>query len=115
MSRYVDPVSLRHMLDHAREAVQLVHGKTRSDLDSDRLLNLALARLLEVVGEAATRVSASFQQAHPEVPWPLIIGLRNRLIQGYDQVDFDIMWIIIEEDLPPLIRSLESILKEEFQ
>ena len=101
------------MLDHAREAMALVQGKTRADLDSDRLLNLALVRLLEIIGEAANRISEEEQARHPEIPWPQIVSLRNRLIHGYDSVDFDILWQIVTEDLPPLIASLEGIVSSQ--
>jgi uncharacterized protein with HEPN domain len=77
------------------------------------LLNLALVRLLEIVGEAASRISPALCACHPEIPWPQIISLRNRLIHGYDSVDFDIMWQIITADLPPLILALEAILASE--
>ena len=97
------------MLDHAREAVALVQGRTRADLDSDRLLNLALVRLLEIIGEAANRIPEEEQARHTEIPWPQIVSLRNRLIHGYDSVDFDILWQIVTEDLPPLVISLETI------
>ena len=102
-----------HMLDHAREAVTLVRGKKRADLDDDRLLELAFVRLLEVIGEAASRVPAEDCARYPEIPWPQIVSLRNRLIHGYDAVDLDILWQIIEHDLPPLITALEIILGQE--
>jgi uncharacterized protein with HEPN domain len=101
------------MLDHAQEAVTLAQGKTRADLDTDRLLNLGLVRLLEIVGEAANRIPEEEQARHPEIPWPQIVGLRNRLIHGYDSVDFDILWQIVTEDLPPLVVSLETIISSQ--
>jgi uncharacterized protein with HEPN domain len=104
---------LRHMLDHAREVVTLAQGKGRADLEDDRLLELALVRLLEVIGEAASRVPAEDCARYPEIPWPQIVSLRNRLIHGYDAVDLDILWQIIEHDLPPLITALEIILGQE--
>ncbi len=104
---------LRHMLEHAREAVALVRGKRREDLDSDRLLNLALVRLVEIVGEAAARVPKENWSAYPQIPWAQIVGLRNRLIHGYDAVDFDILWQIVTRDLPHLISALEEILSSE--
>ena len=108
-----DRVRLDHMLEHAREVITLTQNKTRADLDSDRLLNLALVRLLEIVGEAAGRVSEEECAQHPEIPWPQIVSLRNRLIHGYDAVDLDILWQIIESDLPPLIATLEIIVGQE--
>lgn len=100
------------MLDHAREAVALARGKTRADLDSDRLLELALVRLLEIVGEAASRVPKEDCARYPDIRWPEIVSLRNRLIHGYDAVDMDILWQIIEHDLPPLVAVLEAILRQ---
>lgn len=107
MSRRDPAARLRHMLDHAREAVAMVEGKSRADLDTNRQLNLALVRLLEIVGEAARRIPESERPADPSIPWPEIISLRNRLIHGYDSVDFDVLWQIVTHDLPPLISSLE--------
>jgi len=101
------------MLDHAQEAIALVQSKTRSDLDSDRLLNLAFVRLLEIVGEAASRVPKAECSLHPEIPWPQIVSLRNRLIHGYDAVDNDILWQIVTHDLAPLVAALEAILAQE--
>jgi uncharacterized protein with HEPN domain len=98
------------MLDHAREAVEMIQGRTREDVDRDRQLNLSLVRLLEIIGEAAARVSLSQQQRLSSIPWPEVIGLRNRLIHGYDQVDFDILWDVIQIDLPSLIAKLEIVL-----
>jgi uncharacterized protein with HEPN domain len=97
------------MLDHAREASALAEGKTREDLDRDRLLELALVRLLEIVGEAASRVPKEEWAMYPEIPWSQIVGLRHRLIHGYDAVDLDILWQIIMHDLPPLVATLETI------
>ena len=113
MSRHEDIIALRHMLAHAREACEMVRGKRRRDLDRDRKLNLALVRLLEVIGEAASRVSPGARARHSSIPWPEIVGLRNRLIHGYDAVDFDILWEIITHDLPPLISELERIVPPE--
>ena len=110
MSRNESAIRLHHMLDHAREAVALTAGKTRSDLDQDRTLNLALVRLLEIVGEAASRTPKEERQNHPEIDWPQIVGLQNRLIHGYDFFDFDLLWHIITDDLPPPIVRLQEIL-----
>ena len=113
MSERSHTVALRHMLDHACEAVLLAQGKSRADLDTDRLLNLALVRLLEIVGQAAGRQPKELCALHPEIPWPQIISLRNRLIHGYDSVDFNILWQIIANDLPALIPALAAIIASE--
>ncbi len=94
-----DEISMRQMLDHANEAVQLGSGRTREDLDTDRVFQLAMTRLLEIVGEAANRVLQMCRDQYPQIAWPQIVGLRNRLIHGYDQVDCDILWRIVQNDL----------------
>jgi uncharacterized protein with HEPN domain len=80
------------MLAYSREAVELTQGRTREDLGRDRLLVLGLQRLVEIVGEAANRVSKATQAEFPEIPWQPIIGMRNRLIHGYDVIDVDVVW-----------------------
>lgn len=91
MSRHDPSVRLRHMLDHAREAVAMVQGRTRADLDRERQFNLALVRLLEIIGEAASRVPPEQTARYPQIPWQQIVSLRNRLIHGYYEVDLDIL------------------------
>ncbi|MCI0476393.1 MAG: DUF86 domain-containing protein [Anaerolineales bacterium] len=109
MSKHESSIRYRHMLDTARKASELMRGKTRADLDDEGIETLALVRLLEVVGEAANRIPDDEQSRHPEIPWTQIVGLRNRLIHGYDSIDLDILWQVVSEDLPPLIQSLEKI------
>lgn len=112
MSRHDPMVRVRHMLDHAREAVEMVKGKTRADLDAERQLNLALVRLVEVIGEAAARIPDDFRARYPQVPWRQIVGMRHRMIHDYDVIDFDILWAVLGQDLPPLIQQLEAIVQE---
>lgn len=113
MSKGDDLVRLRHMLDHAREAIELVKGKRRSDLEDSRVIQLALVRLIEIVGEAASRVSKPVQAESSQIAWAQIVGMRNRLIHGYDFVDTEILWQTLQEDLPELIRALERIVPGE--
>jgi uncharacterized protein with HEPN domain len=98
------------MLDHAREAQAMVQGRKREDLDRDRQLNLALVRLMEVVGEAAGKIPPEDRSKYPQIPWGEIVSLRNRLIHGYDSVDFDILWQIVTSDLSLLITELEKLI-----
>jgi uncharacterized protein with HEPN domain len=107
-----DADSIRQMLDHAEEVRQLTANRMRGDLDTDRLLQLAATRLLEIVGEAGGRISASTRDALPQIQWTQIVALRNRLIHGYDAVDCDIMWQIIRQDIPSLIIALRAIVAQ---
>ncbi len=93
------------------EASALIQGKRRSQVEADRVLTLALLRLLEMLGEAANRVSPAVRNEHPEIAWLPMIGLRNRLIHGYDAVDLDILWRSLESDVPSLIPRLEALLQ----
>lgn len=103
-------VSLSQMRDHAREAIAFARGKQRKHLDTDRLLSLALIRLIEIVGEAAGRVEIPDRERYPRIPWTQIVGLRNRLIHGYDAIDLDILWEVLTNDLPELATELDRIL-----
>ena len=110
MSRRDDTVPMRHMLDYAREAVALVRQRSRADLDADRLLQLGLRQIIQVVGEATNRVSRDGQARYPDIPWRDAIAARNRIVHGYDTIDYDRLWQIITEEFPVLIVALESAL-----
>jgi uncharacterized protein with HEPN domain len=110
MSKRDVTITLRQMLDYAQKAVVLSRGRKRSDLDQDLTFNLALTRLIEIIGEAANRTPQEFRDDHPEIRWIEIIGMRNRLIHGYDEVDFDFLWSVVRNDLPSLIKQLNKAL-----
>ena len=112
MSRHDPIVTLRQMLEHAQEASDLAAGRFRADLERDRLLYLALTRLLEIVGEAANRLLTDWRQRLPGIPWAQVASLRNRLAHGYDEVDLNILWEIVVDDLPPLIDAQEEALRD---
>lgn len=112
MSRHDDQVSLKDMLSHACEAVELIENESREAFQQNRVMQLALTRLVEILGEAANRVSQSTRQRTPDVPWAQIVGMRNRLVHGYDVIDYDLLWDTITSDLPPLITTLKSINEE---
>lgn len=105
-----DSVRIRHILDAAREAISFADGRSRTDLDTDRKLNLSLVRLLEIIGEAARGISEEFRQNHPDLPWNKMVGMRDRLIHGYFDVNLDVVWETITEDLPGLVAQLEKML-----
>lgn len=103
-----DNIRIRHILDAAREAVKFADGRCREDLNSDRQLNLSLVRLLEVIGEAARGISQKYRNAHPDLPWKQMVGMRDRLIHAYFDVNLEVVWQTVTEDLPPLIAKLEK-------
>jgi len=104
-----DSVRIRHILDAAREVISFADNRSRSDLDTDRKLNLSLVRLLEIIGEAARGISEEFRQSHPDLPWNKMVGMRDRLIHGYFDVNLDVVWETITEDLPDLVAQLEKM------
>lgn len=104
-------ILLRHMLDAAREAVSFAANNTRDSLNTHRKLELALIKCIEIVGEAASKVSIDYRENTSQVPWTNIISMRNRLIHGYFDIDLDILWQTVVEDLPPLIAELEKIIE----
>ncbi|MCC7573067.1 MAG: DUF86 domain-containing protein [Candidatus Methanofastidiosum sp.] len=89
------------MLDIAKEIIDFSENKTRDDLNLDRKLTLSLIHLLEIFGEAAKGISFEFQSSYPNIPWKFIIGMRNRLIHGYYDIDLDVIWSTVTEDIPP--------------
>ncbi len=100
------------MRDAAKKAVDFTEHRTREHLDTDELLALAVVRLIEIVGEAAKTIGDDTREAHREIPWRQIAGTRDRLAHGYFDVDLDIVWRIITDDLPPLIEHVQQILSE---
>lgn len=105
-----DLILLRHMLDAATEAEDFICDRERIDLDNDRKLELALVKCIEIIGEAASGVSKECRDDLPQIPWVDIIGMRNRLIHAYFEINLDILWNTLVEDLPPLISELKYII-----
>jgi len=105
-----DETRLRHILDAVREAVAFSKGRSQSELHENRMLSLSLVRLLEIIGEASRGISEEFRLAHPEIAWKKMIGMRDHLIHGYFDVNLDVVWETVTQDLPPLIAQLEKSL-----
>jgi uncharacterized protein with HEPN domain len=104
-----DVIRLRHMLDAAREALSFAAGRKREDLDTDRGLSLILIREVEVIGEAASRVSQETREQLAQIPWRAIIGMRNRLIHRYNDINLSILWYTVQNSIPELIKELEKL------
>jgi len=113
MPKKSDIIRLRHRLDASEKAVEFVRGKDRSSLDQDEKLALALVRLIEIIGEAGAKVSTEVQFQNAEIPWKEIVGTRNRLVHGYEDVDLDVVWQVATKDLPVLTGKLRTALVRE--
>jgi uncharacterized protein with HEPN domain len=111
MTQHDPLIRLKHMLDHAREAIDLLGDKTLDELRQDRVLQLALVQLIEILGEAASRISTATRGAYPSVPWQRAADMRNKLIHGYDVIEFAIVYDTVKDDLPPLVEQLEAIVQ----
>jgi len=107
-----DFVRLRHMLDAARDVEQFTQGKTRRDLDNDRLLELGVVKAIEMIGEAASKVSPEVKHEFSDIPWDDIIRMRNRLIHAYYRIDLNLVWTTITDDIPLLREELDKIVTE---
>jgi uncharacterized protein with HEPN domain len=101
------------MLDAAQEARAFAHNRRRDELAQDRQLTLALVKTIEIIGEAASQITFEVRQQHPEIPWPSIIAMRNRLVHAYFDIDLDRVWDTLTDDLPPLTALVEKILEED--
>ena len=108
-----DEIRLRHMLDAAREAVSFARGRVRSDLETDRQLVLSLVKDIEIVGEAAAQVTESTRAQALDIPWQVIVAMRNRLVHAYFSINLDIVWQTVQQDLPTLIAQLERVVSPE--
>lgn len=113
MSKHDPLVTLRQIEEFARQAAQLGREGTRELLESDWKYHLAAERAVELVGESATRLPDELRARHPQIPWREIIGMRNRLIHGYDGVDNDIVWDVLAIQAPALAEKLSGIIAAE--
>ncbi|MGY6529349.1 MAG: HepT-like ribonuclease domain-containing protein [Cyanobacterium sp.] len=108
-----DRIRLQHMLDASLKAISFIEGKSFSDLGSDDLLVFALVKAIEIVGEAAGKVSKKYQLDHPEISWTAIISMRNRLVHAYFDINKKILWQTLKQDIPELINILTELLQEQ--
>jgi len=108
-----DLVYVGHMMERAEKACALVWDKNRSAYDRDEVLHLALTHLVQPVGEADRHVSQTFCDDHPQIPWRAVVGMRHKVVHDYMNVDEDILWDTVTNELPPLIEDLKKILLPE--
>ena len=107
--RVEDRVRLQHMIDAAQSAIEFVSGRERSELDTNRMLLFALVRAIEIVGEAASKISEETRAAHGGIPWKAIIGMRNRLIHAYFEINSQIVWETVTEEIPAVLPQLRAL------
>lgn len=105
-----DRIRLIHMVEASEAAIRFVAGRQRGDLQSDQMLLFAVLRAIEVVGEAANKVSGEVRAANANVPWKAIVGMRNRLIHAYFDVDTDMVWETLQVEIPAVLIDLKALL-----
>ena len=112
MSKIDDLTRLKHIRDAVMITIDFIKGRNRDDLDNDQMLSLALVRLIEIIGEAANNISLSCQNNYPQIPWREMIGMRNRIVHAYFEVDLDVVWQVIIDYLPRLLRWINQAIQD---
>ena len=108
-----DAIRIRHMIEAANAVQSFIADRRRIDLDSDRMLLFALVRAIEIIGEAASKLSPEARTVMPSVPWASIVAMRHRLVHAYFDIDRTILWKTATEEIPPLLSVLRAALKDE--
>ena len=108
-----DDAWLLDMLLAARNAVKFAAPLTFPEFENDDLNQLAILKSIEIIGEAASRISEETKARHPNIPWTQIVGMRNRIVHGYFAIRLDRVWQTVQDDLPPLIAQLEPLVPPE--
>ncbi len=112
MSLRDNVILLHHILEASGEIIGFITNRTRDDLASDRMLQHSLVRCLEIIGEAASKVTPEFQKQYPELPWKQMVATRNRLIHAYFTVNLEIVWQTCRDEIPVLNQAIERILDQ---
>ena len=108
-----DETYLLDILIAARKALKFVEGIDQNKFEDNEIIQNAVIRRREIIGEASARVSKDFRKAHAEIPWREMVGLRNRLVHEYFRIDFGAVWDTIHKDLPKLIEIIEPLVLKE--
>lgn len=107
-----DEVYLKHVLEYLSRIEGSMSGKSKDDLENDVDLLDSTLRRIEVIGEAVKNISPELKAQYPDVEWKGIIGTRDKLIHAYFKVDMDIVWDVVENELPKLKEQINSIMNE---
>jgi len=109
MSVHDNKTRIAHIKEAAQKIIVYTQGKTQKDFEQDEILQLATIRLIEIIGEAAARLTTEFREHHPDMPWQAIIGMRNRLVHAYFAIDYDIVWVTVTKAIPELLKQVNTI------
>ena len=105
-----DRIRLRHIVDALNSTIRFTVGRRRGDLDEDEMLAFALVHALQIVGEATSKINIETREEHPQIPWASIIGMRNRLVHAYFDIDFDLVWSTATQAAPALLAQVKPLL-----
>ena len=106
-----DRVRLMHIVDALSHAIHFIEGRSREDLEKDAMLAFAVTHALQIVGEAASKISQGTREQNPQIPWADIIGMRHRLVHAYVDIDSDIVWSTVTEFAPELLAQANAIIE----
>lgn len=109
MSVNDDKTRIKHIQEASQKVIQFTEDKSQDDFENNELLQLAIIRLIEIIGEASARLTSEFREKHPSIPWQAIIGMRNRLVHAYFAIDYDVAWATITVAIPDLLEQIEII------
>jgi uncharacterized protein with HEPN domain len=111
--KHEDRIRVQHMIDATDEALSFAQGIDEKDFYKNRMLILSVIKDVEIIGEAASKMSEETKLKYPEIPWKDIVGMRNRLIHGYFDIDIKLVWNTVHKNLPQLVSNLKSLLSED--
>lgn len=94
----------------AIEKIEKYAARGKDEFEREELVQMWIVHHLQIIGEAASRLSGDFKEAHPDVAWKQIIGMRNILVHGYFEIDLELVWAVVEDHLPELKRRMSDIL-----
>jgi uncharacterized protein with HEPN domain len=107
-----DRWTLEQMLETAQRIRAVVQPHTHDSFEADEVTHLALLHLIQRLGEAASRLTSDFRAAHEEFPWAEMIGMRNRIVHSYDDLDAEVVWRVATDDIEPVVAALERVLAD---
>ncbi|WP_371802354.1 DUF86 domain-containing protein [Candidatus Lokiarchaeum ossiferum] len=110
-----DLTRILHIYDACTEIIHFTKNITKTQFRNNRMLQLAIVHLFEIIGEAANSISVEIPQKYPSIPWKSLIGMRNRLIHGYFDIDLNIVWQTIQSDIPFLLKEIKSLRDNEYR